>query len=134
MDISVAIMLVANRFQYKKDTSVLIDSWSVMRDRNGVFYGDCEDFSLTVFWYMSNQSILKFIWNVLISHRYQLVWCKTKTDELHFYGKVNGLCFDNWTKKALPEKAFLEQTGHKKICRMFMPICIPQIIKGLYKR
>ena len=134
MDVSLAVMLVANRFQYKKDSNFLLDSWSVMKDRNGVFYGDCEDFSLTVFWYLSGCNLFKFIWNVLITHKYRLIWCKANTGELHFYGKVNGLCFDNWTKKALPENVFLEQTGHKKIVGMFMLLAIPQLIKGWLKR
>lgn len=134
MDVSLAVMLVANRFQYKKDSNFLVDSWSIMKDKNGVFYGDCEDFSLTVFWYLSNQSLFKFIWNLLISHKYKLIWCKTNTGEFHFYGKVNGLCFDNWTKRTLPENVFLKETGHKKIMGMLMILCIPQLIKGWLKR
>lgn len=134
MDISLAVMLVANRFSYKKDNNFLVDSWSVMKDKNGIFYGDCEDFSLTVFWYLCGCNLFRFIWNVLILHKYRLIWCKTIDGQYHFYGKVNGLCFDNYTRRTLPEDAFLKETGHKKIMGMLMILCIPQLIKGWIKR
>lgn len=133
MDVSLAVMLVANRFQYKKDSNFLLDSWSVMKDRNGVFYGDCEDFSLTVFWYLSDRNLLKFLFNLFFG-KYKLIWCKTLDGQYHFYGKVNGLCFDNYTRRTLPEDAFLKETGHEKIMGMLMILCIPQLIKGWLKR
>lgn len=134
MDLHSAIRLIASRFQYKKDDNRLIDSWSVMRDRDGKFIGDCEDFSLTVFWYMSDQSLFKFLFNLFVLHKYALIWCKTKNGELHFVGRYGDLYFDNWTFAALPKDEFFRRTGHKKIVQMFMPLCISQMIKGWLKR
>lgn len=134
MNLETLVKTIGEHFVYTKDESRLIDSWFVMRNRDGKFYGDCEDFSLTVFWYLSECKLSRFIFNLFISHKYQLIWCKTRNNELHFYGKIGNMCFDNWTLKALPEKEFLQQTGHRKIMRMFMPFCVPQIIKGLFKR
>lgn len=133
MDLSFAVMLVANRFQYRKDSNLLFDSWSVMRDKNGVFYGDCEDFTLTVFWYMANRNILVFLFN-LFFFRYKLIWSITNKGEFHIYGKYGDLCFDNWTKRTLPEDVFLRETGHRRIMVFPMIFGIIQLILGLFKR
>lgn len=134
MNLADIVASIGTHFVYRKDTSRVIDSWRVMKNDDGKFYGDCEDFSLTVFWYLSECKLSRFIFNLFITHKYQLIWCKTRTGELHFYGKIGDLCFDNWTRKSMSEQEFLKQTGHKKLMRMFMPFCIPQMIKGLVTR
>lgn len=134
MDLNSAIKLVADKFRYKADDNILLDGWSIMKERSGEYVGDCEDFSLTVFWHMSDQKLFKFLFNLLILHRYKLIWCKTYTGELHFVGKFGDLYFDNWTKRALTEDQFFSITAHRKIMTMFMPVCVFQLLKGLVKR
>jgi hypothetical protein len=134
MNLVESIKYVSEKFVYKSDKKFIIDSWRVMQEDNGKFYGDCEDFSLTVFWYLSGCNIFKFLFNLMILHCYSLIWCKTYTGELHFVGKYGDMYFDNWTHEALPEKEFFEKTGHKKIMKMFMPICILQLIRGLFSK
>lgn len=134
MDLHSAIRLIASRFQYKKDDNRLVDSWSIMKERDGKYRGDCEDFSLTVFWHMSDKNLFKFLFNLCVTHKYGLIWCKTKTGELHMIGRYGDLYFDNWTLAALEKNDFFQRTGHRKIMQMVMPLCIVQLIKGLFKR
>ena len=134
MDLHSAVKIVADKFQYKADKNLILDGWSIMRDRSGVYQGDCEDFALTVFWHLSEQNLFKFLLNLLILHKYRIIWCKTFTGELHFVGRYGDLYFDNWTKKALTEDKFFATTGHRKIMTMFMPVCILQLLKGILKR
>lgn len=134
MDLHSAVKIVADKFQYKADKNLILDGWSIMRDRSGVYQGDCEDFALTVFWHLSEQNLFKFLLNLIVLHKYKLIWCKTHDGELHFVGRYGDLYFDNWTKKALTEHKFFATTGHRKIMTMFMPVCIPQLLKGIFKR
>ena len=134
MDLHSAVKIVADKFQYKADKNLILDGWSIMRDRSGVYQGDCEDFALTVFWHLSEQNLFKFLLNLIVLHKYKLIWCKSHDGELHFVGRYGDLYFDNWTKKALIEDKFFATTGHRKIMTMFMPVCILQLLKGLLKR
>ena len=134
MELQEAIKEVSGKFKYRKDKNLLLDSWSVMQESNGVYYGDCDDFMLTVFWHLSDKRLSKFLWNLFITHEYGVIWCKTDFGELHFAGKYQGLMFDNWTKRALTEDQFYAVTKHKKIRQMLMPACVLQVIKGYFKR
>lgn len=134
MDLHSAIRLVASKFRYKKDNNLLVDGWSVMRERDGKYLGDCEDFSLTVFWHMSDKRLFKFLFNLFITHKYALIWCSTKTGELHMIGRYGDLYFDNWTLAAFTKEEFFKRTGHKKRFQFFMPLCVVQMIKGIFKR
>ena len=134
MELSQAIKEVSAKFRYRKDKNILLDSWSVMQESNGVYYGDCDDYMLTVFWYLSDKKLSTFLWNLFITHEYGVVWCKTGFGELHFAGKYKGLMFDNWTKIALPEDQFFIATKHEKLMQMPMPLCVLQVIKGYFKR
>ena len=134
MELSQAIKQVSNKFVYRKDHNLIIDSWSVMQEKQGVYYGDCDDYMLTVFWYLSDKKLSTFLWNLFVTHEYGVVWCRTGFGELHFAGKYKDLWFDNWTKIALPEDQFFIVTKHEKIMQMPMPVCVPQVIKGYFKR
>lgn len=134
MELSKAIELVSGKFVYRKDQNFLVDSWSVMQESNGVYYGDCDDFVLTVFWYLADKNLVKFLWNLFVTHKYGVVWCKTYNGSLHIVGKYDGLYFDNWTYAACNEQTFFTLTKHKKIVPMLMPLCLPQVIKGYFKR
>ena len=63
MELTAAIKTVADRFTYTPDPKILIgDVWKVDEPAaDGKFHGDCEDFSLTVFWYMCDKNIFSYI-------------------------------------------------------------------------
>lgn len=134
MELHQAIKEVSIKFKYRKDNNFLIDSWSVMQESNGVYYGDCDDFVLTVFWHLADKNLVKFLWNLFITHQYGVIWCKTDGGELHMAGMYNGLWFDNWTYAACNEQTFFTLTKHKKLMQVLMPLCLLQVIKGYFKR
>lgn len=134
MNLQSAIKIVSNKFHYKADENSLLDGWSVMKEQDGKYFGDCEDFVLTVFWHISDKNLLKFLFNLFITHKYGLVWCKAVTGELHFVGRYVDLYFDNWTRAAFEKEEFFRRTGHRKLVQMFMPLCAIQMIKGLFKK
>lgn len=134
MDLHSAVQLVASKFQYKKDDSVLLDSWFVMRDRDGKYLGDCEDFSLTVFWHVADKSLLKFLFNLLVTHKYKLYRCKDITGGWHAIGAIDDTYFDNWTLKALSKSEFFARTKHQVKMRYVAPVMVLPLIKGLFKR
>lgn len=134
MELKEAINLVKSKFIYKPDVKYkLFDSWSVMKEKDGKYQGDCEDFALTVFWHMSDKNLRKFLLNLMILHKYRIYQCDAFNGP-HMIGRFGDLWFDNWTYSDLPEKEFFSTTGHKNPKMMFMPICIIQLIKGYAKR
>ena len=134
MELAQAIKEVSSKFRYRKDKNFLLDSWSILKESNGLYYGDCDDYVLTVFWHLADKQLGKFLWNLFVTHQYGVVWCKTQFGELHFAGKYKDLWFDNWTHKAVPEELFFTATKHRKIMQMPMPFCILQVVKGYFKR
>ena len=38
MELAQAIKEVTDKFKYRKDKNILLDSWSVMQESNGVYY------------------------------------------------------------------------------------------------
>ena len=109
-----ALEYVADRFVYQLDKSTITDSWFVMREQDGKMYGDCEDFALTVFWFMSGKSLLKFLWNVLITGKYELHAVKSNNSDKvnHCIGCYHGNWFDNWTKNEMNASHFFDNTKH----------------------
>ena len=134
MNIHDAVKLVSDKFVYTSDRIKIFDSWRVMREVDGVFRGDCDDFSITVFWYYSDRNLLKFLCNLLITHQYQLHFVRTITGEKHVVGAVDGLYFDNWTYCALPRDAFYARTKHKRIMRHISPLYAWFLLIGLFIR
>lgn len=115
MDIKSSVEFVSKRFEYMYDKKMLFsDAWFVMPERSdGKLRGDCDDFALTCIWLTCDKNILKFIWYVLILHKYRLYFSKTKNGENHIVGYVKGYWFDNWSMEALSKQEFLEKTKHK---------------------
>lgn len=131
MDIREAVKIVAEKFQYKADNLKLYDSWRVMKLKDDKFAGDCDDFSITCFWYYSDCRLGKFLWNLLVTHKYKLYRVRTTHGEAHVVGCVDDLWFDNFTKKAVPKEEFFETTKHKMLMRYFSPIFAIFLLIGL---
>lgn len=132
MQLKEAIDIISTKFIYKTDKFKYIDSWSILKETDGMLKGDCEDYTLTVFWYMCNKNILKFIWNVLILHKYRLYFVKTKSNEGHAVGYADGYYFDNWTNEALLKDDFIKLTGHSFVWMYISPMIIIKMILGMF--
>lgn len=133
MNINYAVMEVASRFQYQKDKWFL-DTWSVMREKDGWMRGDCDDFVITCIWYACDKNLFTFIWNVFILHRYRIYSCKTFDGEGHFVGCVKDNWFDNWTLRTVTKAEMIKETNHKIGYMNVMPIIAAKMFFGLFYR
>lgn len=115
MKIVDAVKWVGERFVYMYDKKMPIsDAWFVMPERqDGKLRGDCDDFALTCIWLACDRNVWKFIWFVVILHKYRVYFSKAPNGENHLVGYADGLWFDNWTREALPKDQFLDRTKHK---------------------
>lgn len=109
-----ALEYVAERFVYQLDKATVTDAWFVMREQDGKMYGDCEDFAITVFWLMSGRRLFTFLWNLLITGRYELHAVKANGASVvnHGIGCYYGNWFDNWTKDEMNASYFFDKTKH----------------------
>jgi hypothetical protein len=130
MNISIAVLEVASKFVYKPDRIRVFDSWKVMR--GDTLYGDCDNFALTAVWYACDRSMLKFIWNVILLHKYRFWFCKTESGEKHVVGYAQGKFFDNFSNKALPKQEFFELTKHKRIFVYPSPFVLVYMFIGIF--
>lgn len=133
MNIDQAIKIVSNKFIYKADKIRLFDSWRVMKLKDGVFKGDCDDYIMTVFWYLSGENLWKFLFNLLITHKYKVYNVITIDNETHIVGSYKDYWFDNFTNLELNKKDFFNKTGHKYRFQIYSPIIIIYLIIGLFK-
>lgn len=118
-DIVACAKYVGEKFVYKYDKKGFLDQWFVMKDRDGKFYGDCDDFTITTLWYYYGCSLIAFIWNVIIMHNCKIYKVHTVSEGPHLVGCVNGMYFDNWTREALPRDQFFAKTQHQNPRRLF---------------
>ena len=58
--------IVSENFIYKKD-SINYKFYDVWNVAGPGWIGDCEDYALTVLWYMSDQNVFKFFYNLMIN-------------------------------------------------------------------
>lgn len=133
MNIKEAVEYVGKRFVYEADPKVIGDTWHVLPLKDDKFTGDCDDFAMTSLWYISDQKWTRFLYHLLITHKYEIYRCKTVNDGWHIISCVDDLWFDNWTRRALPKDEFFARTKHKIKMRYFSPIIIWFLIVGLFK-
>lgn len=132
MNIIEAVEYVGSRFVYERDPRTIGDAWRVLPLKDGAFRGDCEDFALTCFWYACDQNIFKFALHTFVTHKYKLYWCKTADNERHVVGSLDGLWFDNWTRKALTREKFFKKTKHTVKMQYLSPIILYFMFVGLF--
>lgn len=114
-DMREAYDAVKSRFQYSKDGS--LDKWRIMKEEKGPLKGDCEDFSLTILWHLSDKSMTKFWWNVTTGKG--VIWyVRTEAGVGHAILHWNGMWADNKTKD------WTEDTKHRKVFPMLMPLML----------
>lgn len=51
------------------------EHWAIMTNESGPLLGDCEDYSLTLLWYLEGKSTKNF-WKALLSGKAQVWFCK----------------------------------------------------------
>ena len=102
----------SDHYDYKYDAKGR-DKWHVIKqDPDGLYRGDCEDYALSVLYYVvCNQSWLKF-WLYLTIFRAQLCGCDTKNGEGHAVLRYRNEYIDNWTKKWVSRED-MEELGHE---------------------
>lgn len=100
-----------NLYSYKYDPEGR-DVWRVLRlDELGQYQGDCEDYSLSVLYYViCQESWLKFWW-LLITFQAELCGCDTKNGG-HAVLRYGDQYIDNWTK-AWVDREHMEGLGHE---------------------
>lgn len=88
-----------SRFQYKydKDQYGRKEHWTIMQQDSGPLIGDCEDYSLTLLWYLEGKSMKNF-WKALLSGRAEMWFCKVN-GEGHAVLKYNGKWIDNGVRQ-----------------------------------
>jgi hypothetical protein len=133
MCINKSISYVSNKFKYKSDPDGFLDYWYVMKEKEGVLNGDCEDYSLTVFWELSNRNIFKFLFHLLVSHKYELYLVDSSSGP-HIVGCYKDIWFDNWTLKGLPKDEFFKITKHTNTKRIMFFNSIAPLINGYIYR
>lgn len=132
MELDAALLAVSSRFIYRADRLRLFDSWRVMPKQDRGYEGDCEDFSLTVFWLVANQSILTFLWNLLVTHRFSMTRSFTSNGDAHVVGNIGDQWFDNYTKVSMPREQFFQITGHRKSFSYPGPLIALYLLIGLF--
>ena len=100
-----------NRYSYKFDPKGR-DQWRVLKPNAlDQYHGDCEDYSLSVLYYViCQESWLKFWW-LLITFQAELCGCDTKGGG-HVVLRYGDMYIDNWTK-AWVELEDMQELGHK---------------------
>ena len=93
-----AVKKVNNFFVYKSDLENynFYEVWDVLDEDTP---GDCEDYALTVLWYISDQSKLTFLYNLLLNPKCSIWMVKIKaTGQYHAVLRYKNLYVDNITK------------------------------------
>jgi len=100
-----------DRYSYKYDIKNR-DRWHVLKqDSDGAFRGDCEDYSLSVLYYVvCQESWLKFWW-MLFTFQAELCGCNDKNGQGHAVLRYGDMYIDNWTKEWVSRDG-MEVIGH----------------------
>lgn len=87
------------RFRYKldKDQYGRREHWTIMTNESGPLVGDCEDYSLTLLWYLEGKSFRDF-WKALLSGKAEMWFCKVNGNG-HAVLKYEGRWIDNGKKR-----------------------------------
>ena len=97
-------------YNYKYDPDGR-DLWRVIKPVEEVYRGDCEDYALSVLYYVvCKESWLKFWW-MLFTFSAEICGCDTKNGG-HAVLRVGSMYIDNWTKEWV-DRAHMKSLGHK---------------------
>lgn len=136
MELDEEIAFLNVRFIYRADpSSPYTDYWSVMKlkERGGAVYGDCDDYTMTIFWLLSD-GVLSFIWRMFFTKEYKIHRVLTNTRQYHIVGEYHGFWFDNWSRCALEREVFFSSLGHKYIKEYGRLQIAWYVLFGLFRR
>jgi len=118
-------------FEYKSEQG---DQWRILKqDSDGLFRGDCEDFALSVLYYViAEKSLFKF-WELLAT-RAKIHYVDNNGG--HAVLQFDGKYIDNWTQEWVT-KEHMESLGHKfhKRDYMFYQVALKMLntkIRGIF--
>ena len=99
------------RYEYKYDAKSR-DRWRVLKpDAEDMFRGDCEDYSLSVLYYVVCRGSWIRFWLSLITFRAQICGCESKSGG-HVVLRVGRRYIDNWTKEWV-DRDHMKGLGHE---------------------
>ena len=112
-----------NLYSYKYDPEGR-DMWRVLKlDELGMYRGDCEDYSLSVLYYViCKESWLKFWW-LLLTFEAKMCYVITKNGGGHAVLRFGEMYIDNWTQNWV-SKAQMEELGHQFHDWKFIPTTV----------
>jgi hypothetical protein len=108
------------RFVYKADRG---ERWRILTNDTGAIEGDCEDYSLTLAWMMSDKSKLKF-WLNILTFKFVIWNCRSPRNIGHAVMWIRGHGWtDNITKKIV-SKSYLKDKGYQLLFPFLGPLAI----------
>jgi predicted transglutaminase-like cysteine proteinase len=119
MEINEALKLLNSKFVYKKDRHKYFDEWTILHG-DGKWEGDCEDYSLTLMWLLSDRNIFKFFWNITM-FRFMMWFVAAPSGEGHYIVKIGELFYDNIQRKGRTREELIRQ-GYKFRFPMLFPM------------
>lgn len=128
MRVEEALKILNSKFEYKADKIRWLDQWRIMSNDGDKWLGDCEDYSLTLAWLVSDKNILKFIWN-LITFKFLIWYVLSPNGEGHGIIKIGSLYYDNIQKKGVT-KEVLRQKGYKFRLPLLFPTVFFKLLIG----
>ena len=113
-----------NLYDYKPDIMGR-DLWFVIKPNieTGLYQGDCEDYALSVLFYViCKKSWLRF-WMLLFMFEAKLCYVTTKNGGGHAVLRFGDMYIDNWTQDWV-SKAQMEKLGHQFHNWKFIPTTV----------
>tara|TARA_R110002020_G_C15756666_1_gene726680 strand:- start:49 stop:447 length:399 start_codon:yes stop_codon:yes gene_type:complete len=120
------------KFIYKKDREQYShrDAWHIMKREP--YYGDCEDYALTLLYNLKDRSILKFLFSLIIRES-KIIYCKSPRGIGHVILKYKGRYIDN-IQKEWTTRGALKADGYKLSAWLYIPYqVVIKLIFGLFK-
>ena len=118
MTIQQALDLLNSKFKYQSDRRWL-DVWKVLDIDQPMVAGDCEDYSLTLMWLLSDRSMARLLLNITL-FRYRMWFVKSPRGEGHAIVKIGDLFYDNIQKKGATKQQLVEK-GYKFVFPLIPP-------------
>lgn len=121
---------INEKWEYKFDGRK--DRWHVLDAKDPVIKGDCEDYSLTVLYYVVCDGDWKKFLKMIITGDAQIHFVKTSQGIGHavMYVKDYGW-IDNWSKKFIETRSgHLNSFGHKHVKRFWFTTVLYRLAKG----
>lgn len=93
-----------NNFVYVPDIK---DSWRILKPIDGMYFGDCEDFSLTYLFLHCNESYLKF-WTALFFGDARINYCVLPSGDGHAVLSIKDMYIDNITREFVTKNKLVD--------------------------